>query len=115
MISNFKLKIYGYAETFPELFDTLSNLFFYETEPQNNRKKSFKNDFIRIYKAKIAATEKENKQKGIKKKKVDVKKGIPAMEIHIIDEFLSQFLLDGDGGSKVGQNSLEARILNFFI
>lgn len=82
MIANFKLKIYGYAET----------------EPQNNRKKSFKNDFIRIYKGKVESYNKNNK----KKKKVDARKGIPENEIFIIENFLSQFLLDGDGGSKVG-------------
>jgi hypothetical protein len=87
VMANIHLKIYDFCET----------------EAQKNRKKSFKNDFIRIYKEKILEESiriKQDKVRGVYEEPIDPKEGIPDAELEMIDNFLSGFVLSGDGSKR---------------
>lgn len=69
---------------------------FQSTEDQRNRKKSFKNDFLRIYKEKV--------QEAKNKKKIDnddnILDNIPPEEMVLIEDFLTNFVQVSDGSKQ---------------
>mmetsp|Transcript_37727 Transcript_37727/g.57767 ORF Transcript_37727/g.57767 Transcript_37727/m.57767 type:complete len:198 (+) Transcript_37727:3451-4044(+) len=81
---------------------------FCASSAQKLRKKSFKNDFIRIYKERLADEELEKRKRkeregDVYEEEVDPKNNIPEEEIELIENFLKGFILSSDSGSKKDQ------------